>query len=163
MQENNLRKLAKFSFWFGCVISAILLPASCTKKTATTAIETTSDKTVVANATNNETLVTNTVPTDNPLIIGGYNTGYRTLSRINNMKTCIITIGESESADFSGIEQLQNVKYLMITLMDTRDVDFSLLKTLPKLESVEIGGSGLIAMPDLSYNSIAYNTRTKLW
>ena len=146
MQENNLRKLAKFSFWFGCVISAILLPASCTKKTATAIGTNNSNK-----ISNSEFVIINDTQSVQPLIIGGYNIGYRTLSRINNMKTCIITIGESESADFSGIEQLQNVKHLMITLMDTRDVDFSLLKTLPKLESVEIGGSGLIAMPDLSY------------
>jgi Leucine-rich repeat (LRR) protein len=139
MQENNLRKLAKFSFWFGCVILAILLPASCTNKNATTAIET----------IGSETVVTNTAPTDNPLIIGGYSTRY-SLSWGKSTTYIPIIIGENRSSDLSGIEQLQNIRRLSITLMDTRDIDFIPLRSLSNLEFLEIGGRGLTTIPDLS-------------
>jgi hypothetical protein len=139
MQENNLRKLSNFGFWFGCVISAILLLASCTNKNAATAIET----------IGSETVVTNTVPTDNPLIIGGYSTRY-TLLWGKSTTYIPITIGESRSSDLSGIEQLQNIRRLSITLMDTRDVDFVPLRSLSNLEFLEIGGRGLTTIPDLS-------------
>ena len=137
MQENNLRKLAKFSFWFGCVISIILLLASCTNKTAT-AIET----------IGSETVVTNTAPENQYLIIGGRRTDYT--ARDIKETIVFIIISENEAADFSGIEQFQNTKSLFISLLDTRHVDFSPLRSLPNLQFVKIGGRGLTKIPDLS-------------
>ena len=95
-----------------------------------------------------ETVVTNTAPEDQYIIIGGYRTDYT----VRDIKETIvfIIISENESADFSGIEQFQNTKSLFISLLDTRHVDFSPLRSLPNLQFVKIGGRGLTKIPDLS-------------
>jgi hypothetical protein len=102
-----------------------------------------------AENTDDKQITANTMPNDQPIIIGGHRTSY-TLSRDISKMDFFITIGENESADFSGIEQLQNAERLYITLLDTRYVDFSPLRSLPYLEFIEIKGRGLISIPDLS-------------
>ena len=94
-----------------------------------------------------EQAFTDNPPTDQPIVIGGYTTKYT--SRDISDTLFFITISKGGNADFSGIEQLQNTRSLRITLLDPMDVDFSPLRTLPNLNSLNLGG-WVTAIPDLS-------------
>jgi internalin A len=106
-----------------------------------------------------------TPPVDDTIIIGGFRTSYK-LSRPS--RTYLITIGEDRCADFSGIEQLVHMEILNLYLWETNDIDFTPLKSLPKLRFIDIRGSALTEIPDLSnisslsFLELDYNSLTNL-
>jgi Leucine-rich repeat (LRR) protein len=84
---------------------------------------------------------------DDTVIIGGFRTDYRLSVPF---MTYLIEISEDECADFTGIEQLEHMESLRLYLRKTSDIDFSPLKSLPKLRNINIIGTALTKIPDLS-------------
>ena len=129
--------------YFIALFLSIILTMACTQTRAE------NNKSVEAGVetTNYEIIVVDNTLEDPAIIIGGHRTKYT--SRDISDTFFIITIGEGESADFSGIEQFQNTRHLRLRLLDIRDLDFSPLRSLPYLESMFILGWGLATFPDL--------------
>jgi Leucine-rich repeat (LRR) protein len=94
-------------------------------------------------------LPSKTTHIDPTVIIGGYNTRY-TLSRADMETEFSISIAKTECADFSGIEHFANLRRLFLYLWETSDIDFSPLKSLSKLRFINLRGSALTEIPDLS-------------
>ena len=171
MQENNLRKLAKFSFWFGCVISAILLPASCKNKSINTNTTNVSAKEIIQSAieeSNNKV----TAEESAPLIIGGRQ--YRgqlgervevekgswripndpvncTVNDIDKLFIMTLWIDPEDPERRNSLENLEllyNLKELDIEGKNLDKVDFSPISSLLNLEELEIEGN-ITRLPDM--------------
>jgi Leucine-rich repeat (LRR) protein len=131
-------------FYFLTLIFLIFLLLSCTQSK-------TKDNHSIQNIpeiTNTEQASVNNSPVDQPIIIGGYKTGYTLLTRPASSYSIIIS--HARCADFSGIEQIADMERLRISLPETSDIDFSPLKALSQLRYIRISGLALTKIPDLS-------------
>jgi len=81
--------------------------------------------------------------------IGGFSTRH-SLLRASTETQLSISIEKDKHANLSGIEQYINLERFTIYLHETSDVDFTPLKSLSKLEIIEIHGWTLTELSDLS-------------
>jgi hypothetical protein len=131
------------------IILLLSMPLSCNRMKAKEGVETDSNGQSASKSPVYDNNDFNPPSNQNYAIIGGYNTRH-TLSQASTQTFLLISIEKDEHADLTGIEQYKNLEKLMIYLNETSDVDFSPLKSLPKLENIDILGRTLTKLPDLS-------------